>query len=45
MMIADEQQQEEQPNGTMVLGEDFQPSPGGNGDVSEDLLATHITRE
>ena len=29
----------------MVLGEDFEPSPVVNVDGSEDLLATHITRE
>ena len=45
MMIADEQQQDEQPEGAMVLGEDFQPTPLVNTDGSEDLLATHITRE
>ena len=45
MMIADEQQQDEQPDGAMVLGEDFQPTPVVNVDVSEELLATPITRE
>ena len=45
MMIAGEQQQDEQPDGAMVLGEDFQPPRLVNVDVSEDLLATQIPRE
>ena len=45
MRIADEHQQDEQPEGVMVLGEDFQPPPIVNVDSSEDLLATHITRD
>ena len=46
MMIADEQlQQDDQSDPVMVLGEDFQPSPVVNVDVSEDLLAAHISRD
>ena len=44
MMITDEQQQQDdQPDGVLVLGEDFQPPAVVNVDVSEDLLATHIS--
>ena len=45
MMIVGEHPQEEQPDCAMVLGEDFQPPPVVNVDMSEDLLVTHITRE
>ena len=45
MMISDEQHQDQQPEGALVLGEDFQPQPVLNVDSSEDLLANHITRE
>ena len=45
MMIADEQKQDEQPHGAMVLGEDLQPPLLVNVDVSEDLLSKPITRE
>ena len=45
-MITDEQQQEdEQPESAMVLGDDFQPPAVVNVDVSEDLLAAHISRD
>ena len=45
MRIGDEQQQDEQADGVMLLGEDFQPPPVGTVDVSEELLATHINKE
>ena len=45
MMIADEAQQADQPKGAMVLGEEFLHPAVVNVDVSEELLATHITRE
>ena len=45
MMISDEQQQDEQPQGAMVLREDFQPPPVVYLDVSDDILTTLITRE
>ena len=44
-MISDEQQKDEQPEGAMVLGEDFQPPAVLNVDMNEDVLATHITPE
>ena len=44
MMIADEPQQDEQPDGARVLGEDIQP-PIVNVYGREDLLATHISGE
>ena len=44
-MIADEQQQDEQQDGAMVQGEDFQLPPVVNDDGSEDLSATPMTRE
>ena len=44
MMLADDQQ-EEQPDGAKVLGENFQLPPVVNVDVSDELLARHITRE
>ena len=44
MMLAEEHE-EEQPAGSIMLAEDFQPPPVVNVDVSDDLLATHITRE
>ena len=44
MMIGDDQQQQDdQVEHAMVLGENFTPPPLVNVDVSEDLLATHIT--
>ena len=45
MRIGDEQQQDEQADGVMLLGEDFQPPPVGTVDVSEELFGTHITKE
>ena len=45
IIIAEEHQQEEQPERTMVLGADFQHPPLVNVDVSEELLATHTKRE
>ena len=45
MMIGDEQQQDEQPEGAMVMGDDFQPPPVVNVDVSDELLATHISHD
>ena len=46
MMIADDQQQQDdQPEGAMLVGEDFQPRPVVNVDVREDLLATHFSRD
>ena len=45
-MIADEQQQQDdQQEPVLVLGEDFQPPAVVNADVSEDLLAAHISRD
>ena len=44
MMIADEQQQEnDQPDPLMVLGEDFPAPAVVNVDVSENLQAAHIS--
>ena len=46
MMIGDDQQQQDdQVEPAMVLGEDFTPSPLVNVEVSEDLLAAHISRD
>ena len=46
MMIGDDQQhQDDQPDPAMVLGEDLQPPAVVNVDVSEDLLAAHISRD
>ena len=46
MMIGDDQQQQDdQPHPAMVLGEDLQPPAVVRVDVSEDLLATHISHE
>ena len=44
MMIADEQQKAKQPDRAMVMGEVFQPTPLVNVDLTEELLANHITR-
>ena len=44
-MIADEKQQDKQPNIAMLLADDFPPPPVMNGDVSAHLLATRITSE
>ena len=44
-MIADEKQQGEQTDASMMLENEFQLPPFGHVDVSEDLLATHISRE
>ena len=44
-MIGDDQQQhDDQQEPNCVLGEDFQPPAVGNVEVSEDLLAAHISR-
>ena len=43
MMITEEPQQYEQPDSAMVLDEDFQAPLVVNVDMSEDLLATHMT--
>ena len=45
MSIDEQQQQDDQPDVAMVLGEDFQHPAVVNVDVSEDLLATHISRD
>ena len=46
MMIGDDQQQQDdQPDPVLVLGEDLQPPAVVNVDVSEDLLAAHISRD
>ena len=45
-MIPDEQQQQDhQHEPVLVLTEDFQPPAVVNLDVSEDLLAAHISRD
>ena len=44
-MIAQEIQQDEQPHGAKVLSEDLQSRAVVNGALSDDLLATPITRE
>ena len=43
-MIGDDQQ-DEQPEGAMVMGEDFHPLAVLNVDVKDQVLAMHITRE
>ena len=43
MMIGDDQQQDDQQEPVCVLGEDFQPPAVVNVDVSEYLLAAHIS--
>ena len=45
MIGDDQQQQDDQVEPAMVLGEDFTPPPLVNVDVSEDLLAAHISRD
>ena len=45
MIGDDQQQQDDQVEPAMVLGENFTPPPVVNVDVSEDLLATHISRD
>ena len=46
MLITDEQQQQDDPpESALVLGEDFLPGAVVNVDVSEDLLAAHISPE
>ena len=46
MMVGDEQQEhDDQVEPAMVLGQDFTPTPLGNVDVSEELLAAHISRD
>ena len=46
MMIGDDQQQQdEEQEPAMVLGEDLQPPDVGSVDVSEDLLAAHISHD
>ena len=46
MMIGDDQQQQDdEQEPAMVLGEDLQPPDVVSVDVSEDLLATHISHE
>ena len=46
MIIADDpQQQDDQQEPVLVLGEDFQPPAVVNVDVSEDLLAAHISHD
>ena len=47
MMIGDDQQQQQddQQEHVCVLGEDFQPPAVVNVDVSEDLLAAHVSRD
>ena len=46
MMIGDdEEQQDDQVEPALVLGENFTPPPLVNVDVSEDLLAAHVSRD
>ena len=44
-VISDEQEEEEQPDRAKELGEDFQPPLFVNVEVSEELLASQITRK
>ena len=44
-MMIPEDQQDEKPEGAMVLGEDIQLSAVVNVDWSNNFLAMHITRE
>ena len=45
MIAHEEQQQNYQSDGAMLRGEDFKPPAVVNVDVSEDLLATNISRD
>ena len=45
MISDDQQQQDDQPDPAMVLGEDLQPPAVVRVDVSDDLLAAHISPE
>ena len=45
MIAYEQQQQDDQPAGSMLLGQHFQPPPGGNVDVCDELLHSHINRD